>query len=157
MSGVDRPLCHTKVAHRGRRETCGRWGAERNALGYFLRVFVAERRQGLGTGPVAVVVVACLAVLTGCSSGGSAARTLPPLSTTPAAVTSTAPPTSRAAELSAIKAVVRRYYQLLNSPTTLANADALAALMAPNCKCREVAQSTREVATSGRHYYGVTR
>src|SRR3954447_704771 len=154
MSGVDRPLCHTKVAHRGRRETCGRWGAERNALGYFLRVFVAERRQGLGIGLVAVVVVACLAVLTGCSSGGSAPRTLPPLSTTPAAVTSTAPPTSKAAELAAVKAVVRRYYTLINQLQQSMNADAIAELSTPQCPCRSFVAAIRKTASQGQRYFG---
>src|SRR3954470_12684800 len=151
MSGVGRPLCHTKTAHQGRRWTCGRGVAERRRVGYFLRVFVADRRQGLGIGLVAVVVVACLAVLTACSGGASAPRTLPPLSATPAAVTSTAPPTSKAAELAAVKAVVRRYYQLLNSPTPIANADALAALMTAECSCRRVSDSIRKMAKAHRH------
>ncbi len=95
-------------------------------------------------------------LVTGCSGGGSAPRSLPPLSTTPAAVSSNAPPSSKAADLAAVKAVVRRYYALLNSPTTVANADALAALMTADCKCRRVADSTREVAERGQHYFGKT-
>ena len=105
-------------------------------------MFVAGRRRGLGVG----LVAAGLVVLSACSSGGSAPRTLPPLSSTPAAVVSTPPPTSKAAELAAVKAVVRRYYALLNAPTTVANANALAALMTADCKCREVVAATRHAA-----------
>ena len=119
-------------------------------------MFVAGRRRGLGIGLVTVGIVGVVA-LSGCSSAGSAPRTLPRLSTTPAAVTSTAPPTTKAAELAAVKAVVRRYYALLNAPTTVANANALAALMTPNCPCQRVATSTRQIAAKGEEYFGRTR
>jgi hypothetical protein len=103
-------------------------------------------------------MAACLALLCACSgNGGSGPRTLPPLSITPAAVTSTAPPTSKAAELAAVKAVVRRYYQLLNAPTTVANADALAALMAADCSCRAASNATRRAAVAGESYFGKNR
>ena len=113
-------------------------------------MFVAGPRRGLLIGLAAT----CMAALAACSGGSSQPRTLPALSTTPAAVTSTAPPTSKAADLAAVKAVVRRYYALLNAPTTVENADALAALMTADCKCRRVADSTREVAQRGQHYFG---
>jgi len=113
-------------------------------------VFVAGRRRGLGIGLLAAGIV----LLSACSSSGSTPRTLPRLSTTPAAATSAAPPTSKAAELAAVKAVVRRYYALLNAPTTVANANALAALMTKDCTCRRVARSIRRLATAHRSYFG---
>jgi hypothetical protein len=116
-------------------------------------VFVAERRHRLGIGLLAAAMVA----LSACSAGGSGPRTLPALSTTPAADASSNPPTSRAAELAAVKAVVRRYYALLNAPTTVANAKALAALMTPDCECRRVAESTRQIAERNQHYFGRVR
>jgi hypothetical protein len=116
-------------------------------------VFVAGRRRGLGIGLVTVGIVA-LSALSACSSAGSAPQTLPRLSTTPATVTSTAPPTTKAAELAAVKAVVRRYYALLNAPTTVANADALAAMLTRDCTCRRVVRSMRQMAASGRQYFG---
>ena len=120
-------------------------------------MFVADRRRGLRIGLAAGGMAACL-VLSACSGdGGSAPRTLPPVSTTPAAATSTAPPTTKATELAAVKAVIRRYYQLLNAPTTIANANALAALMTEDCTCRRVAESTREIAARHQHYFGHTR
>jgi hypothetical protein len=119
-------------------------------------VFVADRRRELRAGLAAGGAAACLALLAACGGGGSAPRTLPRLSSTPAAVTSTAPLAGKAAELAAVKAVVRHYYALLNAPTTVANADALARLMTADCSCRRVAESTREVARRAQHYYGKT-
>src|SRR3954452_5449074 len=101
---------------------------------------------------MAVLVVACLPVLPGCSSGGSAPRTLPPLSTTPAADTSTAPPTSKAAELAAVKAVVRRYYQLVNRLHSDMPADAFAAIMTPDCVCREQVAAIRQAVSKHQRY-----
>jgi hypothetical protein len=117
-------------------------------------VFVADRRRELRAGLAAGGAAACLALLAACGGGGSAPRTLPRLSSTPAAVTSTAPLAGKAAELAAVKAVVRRYYALLNAPTTVANADALASLMTRECSCRAAASATRQAAVAGETYFG---
>jgi len=113
---------------------------------------VAHRRPGLGLGLVAVAMAASLALLSGCSDGGSAPRTLPPVSTTPAAATSTAPPTSKAADLAAVKAVVRRYYQLVNRLHSEMPADAFASLMTPTCVCREQVAAIRQAVSKHQRY-----
>lgn len=91
-----------------------------------------------------------------CSGGGTRPTTLPPVTaTTPAADTSSAPPHhSRADDLAAVKAVVRKYYRLLNGSTTVANAKALAALMTRDCKCRRAAESVLSAAKKSQHYFG---
>ncbi|HET7309884.1 MAG TPA: hypothetical protein VFJ17_01005 [Mycobacteriales bacterium] len=111
-------------------------------------MFVAGRRRGLGIG----LLTAGMVVLSACSSGGSAPRSLPALSTTPAAATSTAPPTSKAAELAAVKAVVRRYYALANQLHRTMDADPLAQLMTPDCSCRQQIQAIRSAAAVHNHY-----
>ena len=117
-------------------------------------MFVADRRRGLRIGLVAGGMAACLALSACSGDGGSAPRTLPPLSTTPAAVTSTAPPTTRAAELAAVKAVVRRYYQLINGLHLSMNADAIAALSTRDCACRSFVAAIRNTASQGQRYFG---
>lgn len=93
-----------------------------------------------------------MVVLSACSSGGTAPRSLPPLSTTPAANASTAPPTSKAAELAAVKAVVRRYYALANHLRISMNAAPLSQLMTADCTCREQIRAIETAAAQGRHY-----
>ncbi|MDQ1696728.1 MAG: hypothetical protein QOJ03_2081 [Frankiaceae bacterium] len=119
-------------------------------------MFVPGRRTAVGWG-VAVIVAAMLAGATGCSSSGSTPRTLPPLSTTPAADATTPPANSDKAELRAATAVVREYFRLLNAPTTSLTASAMEALMTADCACKKVAVSTKEVADKGQHYFGETR
>lgn len=60
-------------------------------------------------------------------------------------------------DLSAAADVVRRYFSLLNGPTTLDTADALAALMTPGCGCRRVVRSMSDLAARGEHYFGSNR
>jgi hypothetical protein len=103
---------------------------------------------------LAASLAALLAGIGGCSGSSGGPRSLPPLSTTPAATTS--PPVSEKTELQQATAVVRDYFQLLNSSTSLATARALAALMTADCKCRRVSSSTREVALKQEHYFGRT-
>jgi hypothetical protein len=101
-----------------------------------------------------MAVAAGLALLTACSGGGSTPRTLPSLSSTPAAVTSPAPPTSKAAELAAVKAVVRRYYMLINQLQRSMNADAIAELSTPQCPCRSFVSAIRSTASRGQRFFG---
>ena len=119
-------------------------------------MFVADRHCRVAIGLLTGAMVACLGVLSGCSSGGSAPRTLPPLSTTPAAVTSTAP-TSKAAELAAVKAVVRRYYSLINELHRSMDAEKLGSLMTPSCSCREQVDAIRQAASKGQRYIDTVR
>jgi hypothetical protein len=116
-------------------------------------VFVAGRRRGLGIGLLAAGIV----LLSACSSSGSTPRTLPRLSTTPAAATSAAPPTSKAAELAAVKAVVRRYYALLNALHERMDPAPFAALMTPDCVCRAQVNAIREARDRNQHYIDTVR
>jgi hypothetical protein len=101
------------------------------------------------------VVGALVLLLAACSGSAPQATKLPALTSTPSGPSSaSADPNT---ELAAATAVVRRYYALLNGATTVANADALASLMTPSCKCRAVATSTSEVARRGQQYFGTTR
>jgi hypothetical protein len=59
--------------------------------------------------------------------------------------------------LAAVTALVRRYYSLLNGSTSLANANALARLMTPDCTCQEVVQSTRSAVAKGQQFFGSNR
>ena len=111
-------------------------------------MFVGGRRLGL------TVLAALISVgAVGCSGGSDSPQSLPPISTTPAPSQSSAPPLSPKA---AAVAVVRRYFRLLNAPTSLATARALRSLMTPNCDCTKVADSTATVARRGQHYFGRT-
>lgn len=102
---------------------------------------------------VALVLGFTLALaLTGCGGGGSKPVSLPTL---PSATNSPTPSaTSSQTELDAVSAVVRRYFELINGPTTVANADQLFAIMTPACKCRRVATSVRDAARRHQSYYG---
>jgi hypothetical protein len=120
-------------------------------------VLRADRRHGLVVGLVAVVAAGLLASLSGCSGGGSAPRTLPPLSTTPAAETTSSPPTSKAAELAAVKAVVRRYYALINDLHDRMDPAPLAQLMTASCTCRQQLEAVRSAARKGQHYIDTVR
>jgi glutamate-1-semialdehyde aminotransferase len=106
-----------------------------------------------------MVALAGILAASACGTGGSdRPRTLPPVSTTPAAAATSAGATDdEAAALAAATAVVRQYFTLLNAETTTSVAQQLAALMTRSCACRKVAQSTREVALAGNHYFGKTK
>jgi hypothetical protein len=120
-------------------------------------VFVADRRRELRAGLAAGGAAACLALLAACGGGGSAPRTLPRLSTTPAAVTSTAPLAGKAAELAAVKAVVRRYYALLNALHKRMDPAPFAALMTSHCVCRAQVNAIREARDRNQHYIDTVR
>ena len=96
-------------------------------------------------------MASAIALAAACSTNPGRPTTLPTLTPSP-----TASPTPSTSDLEAATNVVRLYYALLNAATTEANADALARLMTPGCKCQEVAQSTREVAAKHEHYFGRT-
>jgi len=53
-----------------------------------------------------------------------------------------------------VTATLRRYYALINAPTTVANGEALAALMTAKCTCRRVATSTIDAARRHQTYFG---
>lgn len=102
-----------------------------------------------------VAVVAMLAAagcLAGCSTGPGKPTTLPTLTPTTGAATPTPSPT--ASDLEAATNVVRRYYALLNAPTTAANADALSRLMTSTCKCQEVVEVTRAAVRKHERFFG---
>src|SRR5947209_20605329 len=103
-----------------------------------------------------VAVAGALAAVfaAGCSSGDKPVA-LPSIS--PSSSPSANPSaTSSTAIAASVTAVVRIYYSLLNSPTTVANGQALAALMTSNCTCRRVATSTIDVAKKHQTYFGLT-
>jgi len=100
---------------------------------------------------VAVACALAAVFAAGCSSGDKPVA-LPSLS--PSSSPSANPSTAIAAS---VTAVVRIYYSLLNSPTTVANGQALAALMTSNCTCRRVATSTIDVAKKHQTYFGLTK
>lgn len=99
-----------------------------------------------------MALAAAAAMVSGCS-GGAQPAALPQLTITPTP-TATSTPGSESA-VTAVKQVVRRYYGLLNSATTVANARALSELMTTDCKCRAVARSTRDIALKHERYFGV--
>jgi hypothetical protein len=109
-------------------------------------VFVPPRRLG-----PAVTLIALALLASGCG-GGDQPKTLPPLTTRPAA--SASPTANPKTELAAVEAVVRQYYALLNRPTSAANATALSALMTPTCSCQEVVKATRQALARHEHYFG---
>lgn len=119
-------------------------------LGYFSPVFVAGRRHGLGIG----LLTAGMVVLSACSNGGSAPQTLPRLSTTPAAESSTAPPTSKAAELAAASSVVKQYFKLKNQLASNMSTVPFRKIETADCPCRRFLGSISDVAQSNQHYFG---
>lgn len=105
------------------------------------------------------LLLAVTLAVAGCGGSSSTPKTLPPIRSAPAtaSVTPSATPTaSRKERLAAATAVIRRYFALLNAATSVVNAEHLAALMTPECKCRRVALSTLRVARRGQRYYGGT-
>jgi hypothetical protein len=61
---------------------------------------------------------------------------------------------SKKAQLAAAGSVVRRYYGLLNAPTSASSANSLEAIMLPTCKCREIVSSLRSAVQNQEHYVG---
>lgn len=119
----------------------------RQVLVTLLPVFVGARRLFV-TG-LAGLLLGASAVA--CSGSGDRPRTLPPLSTTPAASASTAPSTQQD-ELAAATAVVRRYFAVVNALSRDMNAEALAQLMTPDCTCRQQVAAVRLAAERQEHY-----
>jgi hypothetical protein len=111
-----------------------------------LAVFLLGRRLALGC--VAAVMALGSA---GCSGGGSKPVSLPSISSSASPSPSA---TTTQTQLDAVSAVVRSYYSLLNSSTTVANGESLAALMTAGCTCRRVATSVIDVAKKGQTYFG---
>jgi hypothetical protein len=110
-------------------------------------VFVGGRRLGVATIAALVLPLG----LAGCSGGSDSPTTLPPLSTTPAASASTAPPADPKA---AAVAVVKEYFRLLNNLESDMSADGFAALEASDCPCRKFLRSLREIGARNQHYFG---
>lgn len=108
-----------------------------------------SRLASYGLRMFAAVLVG-VAPLAGCSGSGGAPTTLPSLSASPSAT----PSATAANDLDAATAVVRRYYALLNGPTTEANAAALAQLMTPDCSCREVVSAMLNAVQRNEHFFG---
>jgi hypothetical protein len=142
----------SKVPGATGREGCGQGVAERRPVGYPLPVFVGGRRLVLGS-----CLAALLAGAAGCSGSGSGPRSLPPLSTTPAARATTPPAVSEKAELQQATAVVREYFRLLNTRTSTRTERALSLLMTSDCTCQRVVKSIGEVLRKNQHYYGRNR
>ena len=101
---------------------------------------------------VALACALSALALAGCSSGDKPVA-LPSLSQSPTA-SPTPSPTNSATELAAVSAVVRRYFALINGPSTAAAADELISIMTAPCKCRRVASSVRDAASKGQTYFG---
>ena len=99
-------------------------------------------------GAALALAAACLAGTAGCS-GAAKPKTLPPISASPSP-----PPTPTATDLAQVEAVVRHYYALLNAPTSLVNARALAAIMTGDCSCRDVVRATEQAVAKNQHFFG---
>lgn len=118
-----------------------------------LPVFVAVRRLGLVLG-----VLGVLAAAVACGGGGAPPRSLPPItSTTPAAVSTHAPAHTRAADLAAATAVVRRYYAEINGLSSAMDSSAIARLSTRSCTCRRFVRAIDENAAAGQRYFGKIR
>jgi hypothetical protein len=120
-------------------------------------VFVAHGRRQLRIGLAAGGTAACLALLAACGGGGSAPQTLPRLSTTPAAETSTAPLAGEAAELAAATTTVRMYFELKNRLPQDMDARSIAQITTPTCACREIVRTVRALRERHQHYFGAAR
>ena len=107
--------------------------------------------RGLG---VALACALAAVLAAGCSSGDKPAA-LPSLTQSNSASASPSP-TSSATELAAVSAVVHRYFELINGPTTATAANELFAIMTAACKCRRVPTSVRDAAANGERYFGRT-
>src|SRR4051794_33033845 len=121
--------------------------ARRQPSRYPLPVFVLGRRLA-----VTLAVVAAMAA--GCGGHAGRPRSLPPISSTSAAAATSAAPHSRADDLAAVKAVVRKYYALLGASTSYETAIRLGQLVTRDCKCMAAADAFRRAARAHQHYFG---
>jgi hypothetical protein len=112
-------------------------------------VFVTARRALAGLAAAALV-----AGLAGCSGGGKP-TTLPSL-TANTSLSPTPSASGKSAELAAVTAVVRQWFQLLQSDTTTETAAAIDAITAPNCKCRNASRSIRAAVAKHQRYVGTS-
>lgn len=98
-------------------------------------------------------------ILCGCSDGtSSAGATLPPItSSTVTPTTPTTSPPSRAQEIAAATAVVRRYFTVLNHVARPGSDARLAALETTACFCRRQVRSIKQVTKRGQHYVAPVR
>jgi hypothetical protein len=99
----------------------------------------------------AAAALAVASMLCGCSGDPGQPQTLPSLT-----ASATAKPTATPSmtDLEAATNVVRKYFSLVNSPTTPRTADALTHLMTPSCKCRRIPASMRVLVGRKEHYFG---
>ena len=101
---------------------------------------------------VALACALSALVLAACSSGDKPVA-LPSLS--PSSSPSASPsPTDSATELAAVSAVVRRYFALINGPTSTGAAKQLFGIMTAACTCRRAARSMRDAAASHETFFG---
>jgi hypothetical protein len=97
----------------------------------------------------AAVLLVTAGVLVACSGDPGEPATLPSLTPSP---TPTATPTPTTNDLEAATNVVRRYYALLNRLRITMDVDSMAALMAPECHCREQVAAITEAKSRHEHY-----
>jgi hypothetical protein len=150
MSGFRPPVSHYVAVVEG---VEGRWRRSESVV-TLLPVFVAGRRLGL-----LLAVTGMLAAAVACGGGPDRPRTLPPIaSTTPAADVSSAPAHhSHAADLAAVKAVVREYFRAKNQLPRTMDAEALARVTAQGCTCRDLVHSVRRLRSQHESYFGRSR
>lgn len=112
-----------------------------------------NQRSRLATCLAGLAVVAALAAGCGGSDGGTALPPLTPSATASSSTPSTSPThETKHQELAAAKAVVRRYYAVLNNLHRDMNARALFALFTKDCACREQARAVKHARARGEHY-----
>jgi hypothetical protein len=115
-----------------------------------LPVFVRGGRLAL----LSLAVVVSLADLTGCGGGGSKPVSLPALSSTSSSPSPST--TSSQTDLDAVSAVVRRWFSLLASQTSLQTAVSLESITTSSCKCRNAPRSVRDAVAKHERYVGTS-
>jgi hypothetical protein len=127
--------------------------ARRRVDGYVLSMSVTHRVR-------LNCLLACAASLTmtlaACGGSSSAPKSLPtlPSATDPAPTSASPTPTatSKKAELAAAKAVVVRYFSVVNAMHIHMDAQALDALFTKDCTCQAQVRAVRRAAKRGEHY-----
>jgi hypothetical protein len=98
--------------------------------------------------------LAVAVALAGCSGGGSKPVSLPsiqPSSPSASAITSSG------AAIGVVSRVVREWFSLLASQTSIETAGALEAITTSSCKCRNAPKSVRDAVAKHEHYVGSSR